>query len=135
MPVAARRARWPNGRLTAAILRVLRGADGPLSVHEIGARMRAEETGFVHLSGLFRLVNKMLDDHAVRKVELLPAYRIDDVDDPVDVVCLDCRRAVRIGDAGNTARLAAMAAARGFRPSRYIVKVSARCAECQARSD
>lgn len=118
-----------SGHLGETILRMLRRSRTPLTGIEIAERMRIGDPR-VSNSQVFRTLQQLRRDGAIRKIEHLNCYAAGGETRYVSLVCRACGALRTVEAAGFFEAIDAAARLRGFRPNRYVVEVPGTCRAC-----
>jgi Fur family transcriptional regulator, zinc uptake regulator len=116
----------------ALVFDIIRAANGPLSAYDILDRLKPSRPRIAPPT-IYRALEHLIRDGAVRRIESLTAYLTADDRAPGTVVfaiCDDCGR-VQQRDAGReVGRITKALAKDGFRPTHPVIEVHGRCGDC-----
>lgn len=120
-----------SGHLGETVLRMLRRSRAPLTGIEIAERLRTKDP-HISNSQIFRTLQRLRRDDAIRKIEHLNCYAVGGETRCVSLVCGACGALRMVEAAGFFDAVDEAARLRGFRPNRYVVEVPGTCAACSA---
>lgn len=121
----------PDGTLQDNVLRLLRGEARPLSGTKLTELLRKE--GYVVPSSLvFRAIRRLLDNKAIRKIQLAGGYVIRGPAPRISLCCSRCGAWEEIAHDLSFAGLDAAAEELGFTVFDHIVEAVGTCGRCGA---
>jgi Fur family zinc uptake transcriptional regulator len=120
-----------SGDLGKTMLRMLRRSPAPLTGIEIAQRLRTRGPRISN-SQIFRTLQQLRRDGAIRKIEHLNGYAAGGDTRCVSLACSACGALGAVEAAGFFEAIDEAARLRGFRPGRYVVEVPGTCAACGA---
>lgn len=115
--------------IDAVVHAALLESNAPIGAYGLIRRI-LPKTGKVAPALMFRALNRLIADSRVARIETLSGYVATESEAGIELLCMACKGWHRIADAGIHRALAATCSAHGFKPSRMIVEVSGRCANC-----
>jgi Fur family transcriptional regulator, zinc uptake regulator len=122
---------FPATMLDQAILALLARAQTPLSAYDLAERLREQGRRVVPMS-VYRALDRLCARDAVHKVEMLSAYRVKDVAQPILMICVDCGSIDPLPAPDLHAALATSLEKTDFVPRRIAFEVAGVCARCRA---
>ncbi len=122
---------FPASALDEAIMILLAQAVVPLSAYDLVELLRQQGRRVVAMS-VYRSLDRLCARDMIHKVEMLSAYRIRDVKQPVLMICIGCGSALPFAAAELHQILSERLAREGFTPSRIAFEVAGLCTQCQA---
>jgi Fur family transcriptional regulator, zinc uptake regulator len=121
----------PATMLDQSILLLLTRASAPLSAYDLAERLREEGRRVVPMS-VYRALDRLCARDQVHKVEMLSAYRVKDVAQPILMICIGCGAIDPLPAPDLHSALAASLERTDFAPRRIAFEVAGLCAGCRA---
>lgn len=121
----------PASDLDSMIVDLLSAAGAPLSAYDLAERIRERGRRVVPMS-VYRALERLCARDAVQKVEMLSAYRVRDVSNPILLICMGCGSIAPVDADHLHHALGEMLARSGFRPRTVAVEVAGLCGPCRA---
>jgi len=120
----------PASDLDSMIVDLLSGTDTPLSAYDLVERIRERGRRVVPMS-VYRALDRLCARDAVQKVEMLSAYRVRDVSNPILLICMGCGSIAPVDADDLHHALAERLAISGFRARIVAVEVAGLCGPCR----
>lgn len=128
-------------RLTPTRRRVLElvlAAEGPVKAYDLLDQLKAEQPGAAPPT-IYRALDFLLANHFIHRLESLNAFvscfHPHDSHQGQFLICDGCQSVTEIHDDEITRLLHKAAEQHRFRPSRQVVEIYGRCAECEGVRD
>lgn len=131
-PAGRRITRRPED-LEELVTAALRRCRGSVSAYRLAQLLNKGGTDLVRPQQVYRVLDRLIDAGLVQKIEAWRAYLLvkrSAPPEPLLLLCRECASVEAITAPGLRSRLAALAQAQGFAPSRFAMELIGRCAKC-----
>jgi Fur family zinc uptake transcriptional regulator len=123
---------WTDMR--AAVFDALAGFDKPASAYDIAEAVSAAQGRRVAANSVYRILDLFVASNLAMRVESANAYVANAhpgcLHDCIFLICDDCGQIKHIDDDKITGGVRDAAVGAGFEPSRPVIEVRGKCAEC-----
>ncbi|HEY1145028.1 Fur family transcriptional regulator [Allosphingosinicella humi] len=122
--------------MRSAVFDALASFDKPASAYDIADRVSKDQGRRVAANSVYRILDLFVGANLARRVESANAYIANDhpdcLHDCIFLICDACGQMTHIDDDTLANGVRAAARETGFTPTRPIIEVRGRCADCKA---